>query len=91
MASTICWTSACRTCASKSLSSYFLGGNAIPWYMLGVSNASGMYDISGTMWMVYLLFVYVTHRRLQPWCPQCRHGGGRLIAPTGPNPLSSGR
>lgn len=34
--------------ASKDLSSYFLGGNTMKWYMLGLSNASGMWDISGT-------------------------------------------
>jgi Na+/proline symporter len=44
--------------ASKSLTSYFLGGNEIPWYYLGLSNASGMFDISGTMWAVTIMFVY---------------------------------
>ncbi len=53
--------------ASKNLSSYFLGGNTIPWYMLGLSNASGMFDISGTMWMVYLLFVYGLKSVWIPW------------------------
>lgn len=53
--------------ASKSLSNYFLGGNRIPWYMLGLSNASGMFDISGTMWMVYLLFVYGLKSAWIPW------------------------
>ena len=43
---------------SKDLDAYFLGGKSLPWYMLGVSDASGMFDISGTMWMVYILFVY---------------------------------
>jgi Na+/proline symporter len=43
---------------SKDLDSYFLGGKKLPWYMLGVSDASGMFDISGTMVMVYWLFVY---------------------------------
>ncbi len=43
---------------SKDMDSYFLGGKTLPWYMLGVSDASGMFDISGTMWMVYILFVY---------------------------------
>ena len=46
--------------ASKSIQSYFLGGNEIPWYALGLSNASGMFDISGTMWLVYLLFCVAT-------------------------------
>jgi hypothetical protein len=40
--------------------------------------------------LAYLMFVYVTHRRLQPWCPRCRQGGSDLIAPTRPNPVSSG-
>ncbi len=43
---------------TKDLDSYFLGGKSLPWYMLGVSDASGMFDISGTMLMVYWLFVY---------------------------------
>ncbi len=43
---------------SKDLDSYFLGGRTLPWYMLGVSDASGMFDISGTMLMVFWLFVY---------------------------------
>ncbi|WP_425400769.1 sodium:solute symporter family protein [Aeoliella sp.] len=53
--------------ASKSMGNYFLGGNQIPWYMLGLSNASGMFDISGTMWMVYLLFVYGVKSAWIPW------------------------
>lgn len=44
--------------ASRSMGDYYLGGNKLPWYMLGLSNASGMFDISGTMWLVTLAFVY---------------------------------
>lgn len=44
--------------ASKGLSSYFLGGKSIKWYYLGLSNGSGMFDVSGTAWMVGLLFLY---------------------------------
>jgi len=44
--------------ASKGLKSYFLGGNDIKWYYLGLSNGSGMFDISGTAWMVGILFLY---------------------------------
>ncbi len=40
--------------------------------------------------LVYLLLVYVTHQRLQPWCPRCRNGGEEHTAPTVPDPLSSG-
>lgn len=53
--------------ASKNIQNYFLGGNKIPWYALGLSNASGMFDISGTMWMVYLLFVYGLKSIWIPW------------------------
>jgi Na+/proline symporter len=53
--------------ASKNLESYFLGGRTLPWYMLGVSNASGMFDISGTMLMVYWLFVYGLKSVWIPW------------------------
>ncbi|MBB6461724.1 sodium:solute symporter family protein [Flammeovirga kamogawensis] len=53
--------------ASKNMESYFLGGNTLPWYMLGLSNASGMFDISGTMWMVYLCFVYGLKSVWIPW------------------------
>jgi len=38
--------------ASQNLESYFLGGKSMPWYILGISNASGMFDITGTMWLV---------------------------------------
>ncbi|MEH6408071.1 MAG: sodium:solute symporter family protein, partial [Leeuwenhoekiella sp.] len=44
--------------ASKGLDSYFLGGNNIKWYFLGLSNGSGMFDVSGTAWMVGMLFLY---------------------------------
>jgi SSS family solute:Na+ symporter len=53
--------------ASKNLRSYFLGGNVLSWRMLGLSNASGMFDISGTMWLVYLLFVYGLSSIYIPW------------------------
>ena len=53
--------------ASKDLSSYFLGGNTMKWYMLGLSNASGMWDISGTMWTVMILFVYGLKSAWIPW------------------------
>ncbi|MEL6537230.1 MAG: sodium:solute symporter family protein [Bacteroidota bacterium] len=53
--------------AAKNIDSYFLGGKTLPWYMLGLSNASGMFDISGTMWMVTLLFVYGLKSIWIPW------------------------
>jgi len=53
--------------ASKSIDNYFLGGNKIPWYVLGISNASGMFDITGTIWLVMLLFVYGVKSVFIPW------------------------
>ena len=53
--------------ASKSLDHYFLAGNALPWYVLGVSNASAMFDITGTMWLVYNVFVYGLKGIWLPW------------------------
>lgn len=53
--------------AAKNLDSYFLGGKSLPWYILGISNASGMFDITGTMWLVYLCFVYGLKSAWIPW------------------------
>src|SRR5208283_3104392 len=52
---------------SKDLDGYFLGGKTLPWYMLGVSDASGMFDISGTMYLVYALFIYGLKSIWLPW------------------------
>ena len=53
--------------ASKNINEYFLGGNKIKWYYLGLSNASGMFDISGTMWTVTLTFIYGLKSAWIPW------------------------
>ena len=39
----------------------------MPWYVLGISNASGMFDISGTMLLVYWLFIYGMKSVWIPW------------------------
>ena len=53
--------------AAKNMRAYFQGGRKLPWYMLGLSNASGMFDISGTMWLVTLCFVYGMKSIWIPW------------------------
>jgi Na+/proline symporter len=53
--------------ASRDMKAYFLGGNSMPWYILGVSNASGMFDIGGTMLLVYWMFVYGMKSVWIPW------------------------
>ena len=56
-----------RKKASKNKESYLMGGKSLPWYMLGLSDASDMFDISGTMWMVALCFVYGLKSIWIPW------------------------
>ncbi len=56
-----------RRMAARSLNSYLLGDKELPWYFLGISNASGMYDISGTMWLVTIGFVYGLKSIWLPW------------------------
>ena len=56
-----------RKKASRDKESYLMGGKTLPWYMLGLSDASDMFDISGTMWMVALCFVYGLKSIWIPW------------------------
>jgi len=53
--------------SSRNIGHYFLGGNAVPWYFLGMANASGMFDITGTMWLVSMLFIYGLKSTWLPW------------------------
>jgi solute:Na+ symporter, SSS family len=56
-----------RKKARQNKESYLLGGKKLPWYLLGLSDASDMFDISGTMWMVALCFVYGMKSIWIPW------------------------
>lgn len=56
-----------RKKARQDKESYLLGGKKLPWYLLGLSDASDMFDISGTMWMVSLCFVYGFKSIWIPW------------------------
>ncbi len=56
-----------RKKAKENKESYMLGGKSLPWYKLGLSDASDMFDISGTMWMVSLCFVYGLKSIWIPW------------------------
>ena len=56
-----------RKKARETKDSYMLGGRTLPWYKLGLSDASDMFDISGTMWMVSLCFVYGMKSIWIPW------------------------
>jgi len=56
-----------RKKARTDKESYLLGSKSMPWYKLGLSDASDMFDISGTMWMVALCFVYGLKSIWIPW------------------------
>jgi hypothetical protein len=67
-------------------------------YLVVVAGASFFYDDPIGKYPVaaiqaslaYLLFAYVTHQRLQPWCPHCKHGGEEQITPVTPTPVTVG-
>jgi SSS family solute:Na+ symporter len=46
-----------RKRASMDLESYFLGGKKIPWWALSASGAVSNFDITGTMWMVTVMYL----------------------------------
>lgn len=58
---------ALRKKARLNKENYLMGGKTLPWYMLGLSDASDMFDISGTMWMVALCFIYGMKSMWIPW------------------------
>ncbi len=53
--------------AKKSKDAYLMGGKTLPWYMLGLSDASDMFDISGTMLLVSMAFLYGFKSVFIPW------------------------
>jgi solute:Na+ symporter, SSS family len=53
--------------AAKGMRSYFLGDNQLKWWMLGLSNSSGMFDVSGAAWMVSMVFIYGVNVYWQQW------------------------
>ena len=53
--------------ARGGITNYFLGGQSMPWWVLSMSNAASMFDISGTMWLIMLLYVYGLKSVFIPW------------------------
>src|SRR5258708_37881279 len=53
--------------ARGGIANYFLGGHRMPWWILSMSNAASMFDVSGTMWLVLLLYVYGLKSVFIPW------------------------
>ncbi len=46
-----------RKRASKNLGNYFLGGNKLPWWAMGISGMVSFFDVSGTMVIVSFLYL----------------------------------
>ena len=46
-----------RKRAAKNIGSYFLGSNRIHWSLLSMSGAVSNFDITGTMWMVAIVYM----------------------------------
>jgi SSS family solute:Na+ symporter len=46
-----------RSRASRNLEAYFLGGKKLHWLALAMSGSVSNFDITGTMWIVSILFV----------------------------------
>jgi len=42
--------------ASEGVEDYFLGGNKIPWWILGISTSTSNFDMAGTMIIVAMVF-----------------------------------
>ncbi len=53
--------------STSNLSGYFLGGNKIKWWMLGLSNSSGMFDVNAVSWRLALLLMYGVQSVWIPW------------------------
>jgi solute:Na+ symporter, SSS family len=53
--------------STENLGGYFLGGNKIKWWMLGLSNSSGMFDVNAVSWRVALLLMYGIQSVWIPW------------------------
>ncbi|MDD5199135.1 MAG: hypothetical protein PHC88_04970 [Terrimicrobiaceae bacterium] len=43
--------------ASRSIENYFLGGRALPWYLLGVAGMANWFDLTGTMVITSFLYM----------------------------------
>jgi solute:Na+ symporter, SSS family len=53
--------------STENLNGYFLGNNNIKWWMLGLSNSSGMFDVNAVSWRVALLIIYGIQSVWIPW------------------------
>jgi solute:Na+ symporter, SSS family len=52
---------------TENMQGYFLGNNSIKWWMLGLSNSSGMFDVNAVSWRVAMLIIYGVQSAWIPW------------------------
>jgi len=63
-----------RRRASKNLESYFLGGRSMNWIALSMSGSVSNFDITGTMWIVSMLFLMGMKSMWVHWMWGCMMG-----------------
>jgi hypothetical protein len=63
-----------------------VGSNGLLW--LNLPGRLGWAVVQSSM--IYLVLASTSHRRFQPWCPQCRDDGGGEDRVDRPQPLPSG-
>ena len=54
--------------ASRNLDSYFLGGKSMHWLALAMSGSVSNFDITGTMWIVTLIYLFGMKSMWNHWC-----------------------
>ena len=60
--------------ASKNLESYFLGGRNMHWLALSMSGSVSTFDVTGTMWIVSMLFLMGMKSMWIHWMWGCMMG-----------------
>jgi SSS family solute:Na+ symporter len=60
--------------ASKDLESYFLGGRSMHWLALSMSGSVSTFDVTGTMWIVSMLFLMGMKSMWIHWMWGCMMG-----------------
>ena len=63
-----------RKRASQNLESYFLGGKRMHWLALAMSGSVSNFDITGTMWIISLLFLMGMKSMWVHWMWGCMMG-----------------
>ncbi len=53
--------------AGKNMETYFLAGRQMPWWLLGMSGSSTYFDITGTMWMVSVFYLFGMKGMWEHW------------------------